>query len=221
VPSNPESEKDLLNQLNKYDEEIKNKFEKIKKNGYGFGPFRDKAKVLEKLNRFEDALDVYDEILEITENEVHVLRLKTELFYKMKKYDEVLETTEIIIKILGNRKIEEDARYYITKTQTLLDLERFEEAENCLDKMLELNELYPFACLEKAWLKFYDKNFDEADLFVDKILSKYPDHPPPLYKNTKYAEALSLKNQIRLGRKGESTQDRVEKLLKDDGATFD
>jgi tetratricopeptide (TPR) repeat protein len=213
VQSNLESEKDLLNRLKNCDEEIENKFEKIKKNGYGFRPFMDKAKVLEKLNRFEEALDVYEEILKITENDLHALRLKTELLYKMKKYNEVLETTEIIIKILANRKNEADTRYYITKTQTLLDLERFEEAENCLDKMLELDELYPFACLEKAWLKFYDKNFDEADLFVDKILSKYPDHPPPLYKNTKYAEALSLKNEIKLGRKGESMQDLVEKSL--------
>ena len=213
MQSNLESEKDLLNRLKNCDEEIENKFEKIKKNGYGFRPFMDKAKVLEKLNRFEEALDVYEEILKITENDLHALRLKTELLYKMKKYNEVLETTEIIIKILANRKNEADTRYYITKTQTLLDLERFEEAENCLDKMLELDELYPFACLEKAWLKFYDKNFDEADLFVDKILSKYPDHPPPLYKNTKYAEALSLKNEIKLGRKGESMQDLVEKSL--------
>ena len=208
---NPESEKDLLNQLNEYDENIKENIEKIKKNRYGFRPFMDKAKVLEKLKRFDDALDVYDEILEITENDLYALRLKTELFYKIKKYDEVLETSEIIIKILGNRKNEADTRYYVTKAQTLLDLERFEDAENCINKMLDLDEFHPFACIEKAWLKFYDKNFDESELFVNKILSKYPDHK----------DALSLKNQIRLGRKGESMQDRVEKLLKDDGATFD
>lgn len=192
MQSNLESEKDLLNRLKNCDEEIENKFEKIKKNGYGFRPFMDKAKVLEKLNRFEEALDVYEEILKITENDLHALRLKTELLYKMKKYNEVLETTEIIIKILGNRKNEADTRYYIPKVKTLLDLDgAFDDVENCLDKMLELDEFQPFACIEKAWLKFYDKNFDEAEVFVDKILLKYPDHK----------DALSLKNHIQYCKK--------------------
>ena len=56
-----------------------------------------------------------------------------------------------------------------------------------------------------------NSGIDESDSFVDKILSKYPDHK----------DALSLKNEIRLGRKGESMQDLVEKRLKDDGAIFD
>ncbi len=93
-----------------------------------------KAKCLEALNEYKEALIEYNSILEINNREFKTLIQKSDLLRRMFKYDLALE---YVTKAMEIDKINMDC--YLLKSTIFKDIKKFDEALKLLDEGLSIN----------------------------------------------------------------------------------
>ena len=128
-----------------------------------------KAEIFLELNRFEEAIECYDDALKIFSNG-HTQNLKAKALIELEKYEEALEVYD--------ESITCDPDYdetYLQKGNLLQKLGRFEEEVNCYDILLNkddyIYDLYKRAQLAKAIaLSKIDK--EKSDEYFNELLEE-------------------------------------------------
>ena len=128
-----------------------------------------KAKIYCELNRFEEAIECYDDALKISSNG-YTQNLKANALIELEKYEDALEVYDESIN--NNPDYDET---YLQKGNLLQKLGRFEEEVDCYDMLLNkddhIYQLYKQAQLVKAIaLSKIDK--EKSDEYFNKILEE-------------------------------------------------
>jgi tetratricopeptide (TPR) repeat protein len=124
---------------------------------------------LEKVGRFEEALDCYDKSLEINSRIAEPWFNKGNSLTSLGHFNEAIKCHEEALKINPQHQMG-----WINKAVTLHSLGRLEEAINCCDKALEINPMNVAALSNKGVNLGGLGRFDEAIKCLDKALEIDP-----------------------------------------------
>jgi tetratricopeptide (TPR) repeat protein len=140
-----------------------------------------KAKILFTLFRHEEALSLYDEIIEFygenlrnsTNLQAHIY--KANICYKMNQFNKAISIYE---KILS--RLPDNSKAILGKANTLIMLDRLEEALDLYDVLLDSDKLYFESLLGKSNVLSKLQRPKEAIMCYDKILDVNPQHSEAL-----------------------------------------
>jgi tetratricopeptide (TPR) repeat protein len=162
------NKEDCLEKLEKYEEAIECCDKLIELNPDDKESWIYKLNCLEKLEKYEDELACYDKLIELEDDGFYWI-LKAECLMKLERYEEALkcyvkfrvqDPLDEVNKIFNSNlekieKCEDELSYdklmeiepnipfyWIYKAECLMKLERYEEALECCDKLIELNPDY-------------------------------------------------------------------------------
>ncbi|HLD35889.1 MAG TPA: tetratricopeptide repeat protein [Planctomycetota bacterium] len=124
-----------------------------------------KSSALEDDGKNEEAIKIYDKILEIYPNKISILYGKSDLLNRMGKYQEALQVLEKILQL--NTK--EDAAWQ-RKGKILAELGQFEKALEALNKSIKYNP-DSMSILNKGDILIRLNRLDEAIKIFDKLIN--------------------------------------------------
>jgi len=122
------------------------------------------------IEKFEEAISIYDEVLEIVPNNVVALGKKADALAK-----------------LGNS---EDALFYYEKVLGMHPFQRDAYGTPFFDKILEIDPNHTFALYSKSTDLFNNESLEEAIQYLDKILEREPNNALALGKKGEVIEML-------------------------------
>ncbi|OYT53347.1 MAG: hypothetical protein B6U72_06250, partial [Candidatus Altiarchaeales archaeon ex4484_2] len=115
--------------------------------------------------RYDEALEKYDELLELEPESVTALNNKGIALRGLHKYEEALEVYDTALTLEPD-----DTRVLYNKADVLTDLGRYSEAIGLLDKVLEKNSSYSDAWMNKAVNLHFLGRYNEALYAYDNVL---------------------------------------------------
>jgi len=95
--------------------------------------WNNKGNALNKLKRYEEAIECYDKAIELNPNNPDYWNIKGNALMKLKRYEEAFECYDKAIELNPNNPI-----YWHIKGLVLYSLKRYEEAKKCYQKAREL-----------------------------------------------------------------------------------
>ena len=163
-----------------------------------------KGIILRALEKYEEALITFDQLLETRPDDETILRNKGAALKRLKRYREALDCYDRILefapddydcwwrkaKILGELDEYDEAliwcrKYVEAKPRDddgwfeqgflLIHLSRFDEALDCIDRSLEINPDCSLGWLNKGITLHILKRYDEAVTCFDKVIALEPD----------------------------------------------
>lgn len=164
-----------------------------------------KGYCLIKLEMYDDAIKLFDSILERKRNEPEALRLKAKVCKLLHRYDEALELYERVLE-----KVYDDKKTWCNYAECLLYVERFDEGIEATEHALLHDDVQPIGSLldkEPARIPFI------WEFILQKTYTRKGEPTPPpakkesiafrawlirsmlLWKSHSYEEALSSINQ--------------------------
>ena len=146
-------EKWLDDELNSNCDDEEDRTNKTKRIAYVYDS---KGKELFELEKYEEALDCYNEALKIKEDNVHCLINKCEVLYKLRRYQDSLELSDTVLKI--NNSV---ANIYYYRAEAMFHLKYYNDTIETCDMGISLfpyyNELYILKLKVYSIYKKFDK----------------------------------------------------------------
>ena len=176
-----------------------------------------KGNTLNNLERYQEAIECYNKVIEIDQNDTIALNTKNNLIQKIQDEDNKLKANDYFnkglnetddkIKIdLFNKSIELNSNVsdvYLAKGNTLIDLEKYHEAIQCYNKVIQMNPNNSSEAIYNKGEALYHLNkYQEAIKCYNKALESNPnnsdiynDKGNALYNLDKYIESIECYNK--------------------------
>jgi tetratricopeptide (TPR) repeat protein len=150
--------------------------------------------ILEK--RFEDAIGLTERALQKDANDVSALYLKARALSNSDSFQEALIQYDRLLRL-----VEDDpgwqANALISKSDALIELNRLDEAEDCLDRALGIKPGLARGWIHKARIEVRRENFKRSLEFCDRAISMDKNDPRAwtsrahaLYRLKKYKKCI-------------------------------
>ncbi len=176
-----------------------------------------KGNTLNNLERYQEAIECYNKVIEIDQNDTIAINTKNNLIQKIQDeenklkandyFNKGLNETDDKIKIdLFNKSIELNSNVsdvYLAKGNTLIDLEKYHEAIQCYNKVIQMNPNNSSEAIYNKGEALYHLNkYQEAIKCYNKALESNPnnsdiynDKGNALYNLDKYIESIECYNK--------------------------
>ncbi|MEG3929324.1 tetratricopeptide repeat protein [Microcoleus sp. D3_18a_C4] len=167
------------------------------------GDWLEKARCLQNLERYDEALESFDRAIELDPNDLSALVLRGNLLYNLKRYDDALASFDRALELEANyqsiwalrsyvldnlqrydealasfeRAIEQGANYeemWLIRGNVLNNLKRYDEALESFDRVIELDANYKLAWRIRSNVLNNLKRYDEALESVDRVITIDP-----------------------------------------------
>ncbi len=132
--------------------------------------------IYEMLNDFERALKFFDYVLRIDDKDPEVWNERATILNMMGKSEEALLSYDKSIELCLESSLD-DAAMWASKANTLLGLQRYEEAIECYDNALKTDKHNPIILNNKGVAYMELDKFEDAIECFTKVLVMYPDNP--------------------------------------------
>lgn len=156
----------IYRKTKKYDEAFKD-FDYIIKSGKDINieyAYYNKGLLYFETDDYEMALIYYNKVIEINPEHSAVNNAIGEIYEKKKLYDKALEFYNKQI------EIEDDDYYYINRGWCYISLNRYEEAKNDFETIIETNDKNIYAYNGLGNVYKYEENYEDAIEYFKKIL---------------------------------------------------
>ena len=162
------------------------------------GTYSDKGDVLLELERYDEALECYDKVVELNTDNAWVHYRRWMALFELERYDEALECIDKVIKMEPNA-----ADMHSSKGATLLGLKRCNDALEYVDKAISKNPYAANLYFGKGTMLANLKKYDEALECYDKVIELDPHVVPGYYGKwnmlsnlNRHAEALEYIDKV-------------------------
>ena len=125
----------------------------------------EKGRCLNSLERYDEALECFDQAIEIDSNDASAWRIRGDVLDDLERYDEAVESLDKAIKIDPNNALSWRIRGYV-----LYNLKRYEEALISLDRAIELDANYQWAWDWQGNVLYNLKRYEEALVSLDRVI---------------------------------------------------
>ena len=125
----------------------------------------EKGRCLNRLKRYDEALESYDRAIELDANDKLVWNMRGNVLDDLKRYDEALVSYDRAIKLDDN-----DQWAWHMRGNVLYNLERYDEALVSCDRAIELDANYQFAWVMRGNVLDNLKRYDEALVSYDRAI---------------------------------------------------
>ncbi len=153
-----------------------------------------KAQLLASLERHDEALDIYDEMLRYRPDTEDVLLGRAELLLRMDRVDDAIEQYRLAAKRWPDSEISLNALGYTLADRT----DRYREAEKLIRKALKIDPDSAAIIDSLGWVLYKRGRYEEALEQLQRAYEKFDDHEiaahivEVLYKLERKDEALEL-----------------------------
>lgn len=192
---------DILEELGKYDEALKQYDRAIEINEADFSSYNNKAYILNKLEKYNEALQCANTAIELDPSAAHCYKNKAAALLGLELYEDCLEACEealdkylylveaYIIKMKAFKEINlldealevfnrassygiKDGKLYYEKARVLMHLKKYDEAiQNCQLALEEDENELDYSVL-KAMCMYYKGDYEEAKKLFEEIIEK-------------------------------------------------
>jgi len=149
--------------------------------------YLNKAEILDKLLKYDEALEAYDKVIALNSQCADAYLGK---WYILEDQEKNTEALEVYIKTLELKVPNTDSYIHFQSGCALGKLERYEEAIKAYDRAIELKPDYAIAYYNKGCTLGKLERYEEAIVAYDKAIELDPDYVGAYYQRSIY---LSLK----------------------------
>ena len=152
------------------------------------------AQLLVSLERYDEALDVYDRMVEYRPDDEGVLLGRAELLVRMERIDESIRQYRVAVKKYPNSAASLNALGYTLADRT----DKYDEAARLIRKAIKLDPESPAIIDSLGWVLYRQGKFEEALSHLEKAYEGFPDPEVAahiievLWKLERHDEALAL-----------------------------
>ena len=132
--------------------------------------------IYEMLGDFERALKFFDYVIRIDDTNPDVWNERGTILNMLGKSEDALISYDKSIALCLDNSLD-DANMWASKANTLLGLQRYEEAIECYDNALKTDKHNPIILNNKGVALMELDNFKDAIECFNKVLVMYPDNP--------------------------------------------
>ncbi|MBN2349781.1 MAG: tetratricopeptide repeat protein [Bacteroidales bacterium] len=150
--------------------------------------------ILEK--RFQDVIMIADGILQQDKNDVDALYMKAQALDHSDNFQDALVHYEKLLRLTEDNPGWQ-ANIYISMSETLIELNKLEEADKYLDKALSIKPRLARGWIHKARIAARRVNFENSYEYCERAVSVDPSDPRgwnnrayALYKLKRYKECI-------------------------------
>jgi tetratricopeptide (TPR) repeat protein len=136
-----------------------------------------KAQVLENLERFDEALQILDRVLDLNEDDVMGWKQKIALLQKLGRFDEALEAYQELMPLVSDKESLDNER-----GKLLMNLGKFDEAALCFNSIIEKDPDNIDAHLNLGDILLNLKQYDEAYQCFNKVAELDPKNSGAWYR---------------------------------------
>ena len=138
---------------------------------YAVDMMRAKAQLLASIERYDDALEHYDQMIEYRPNDEGLVLSRAELLLRMDRVDDAIEAYEQAARRWSNSALSLNALGYTLADRT----DRYNEAERLIRKALRLEPDSAAIIDSWGWVSFRKGRYEEALEYLEKAYEKLRD----------------------------------------------
>lgn len=147
-------------------------------------------------NQNQRAVELMDQLLQRDSNDLNALYMKAQALSNMGKFDDSLIEYDRLLSLVPDDPIWQ-ANANISKSDALIELDKLDEAEDCLDMALGIKPRLARGWIHKARIEARRENYGKSLEFCDRAVSVDPTDPRgwnnrafALYQLGKYKECI-------------------------------